>query len=90
LVQAGDGVRIDGIATNPANYRRFAAGAPARGAKRQSGGGATVRLPPLLLRIEQYTADHLTKTPFYGSVKEIGSLSLAARSLYPARPNQIA
>jgi hypothetical protein len=35
-----------------------------------------VRLPPLLLRIEQYTADRLTKTPFYGCVKEIGSLSL--------------
>jgi hypothetical protein len=32
LVQAGDGVRSDGIATNPANYRRLAAGAPARGA----------------------------------------------------------
>jgi hypothetical protein len=30
----------------------------------------------MVVRIEQHTADHLTKTPFHGCVKEIGSLSL--------------
>ena len=39
--------------------------------------GRTVsKSPPLLLRIEQHTADDFTKTPFHGCVKQSGGLGL--------------